>query len=359
MQRTSESRKKKAKDASELLQHIRRAGEKKDSFLFGMEFFNGFFSQWHEKARIGGHWRSDCCDVTGSHPSVLGQDFHYYLEKSKEEAKSHLEAARVASGWGCVLTFDYHMMGRYGKKFEFSEPGKYLVYNVGEENDQYTEVTWFSERLRSLVEHIKPLNTPLVLRLFHECNGDWFWWGSKCHGGAHSYKKFFRFAVKYIRERTDLALIAWSPNFPFDKEATDYYPGDNVVDVIGLDAYDMGENKGPTWKEFKTSLLAMGEFATKHKKVAALTETGNRKRSPETAPDWWQKLSDVVLSCQCEYPSAHISWVLSWFNAPWNTQDQDMIPHRHSSKLAKDGFRRFASHTGVHLMSGAEPFFAT
>ena len=119
-------------------------------------------------------------------------------------------------------------------------------------------------------------------------------------GGAQSYRKFFRFTVSYIRIRanTDLALFAWSPNFPFDDKAIEYFPGADVVDVIGLDVYDIGEPNSPSWPEFKESVTAMGRFAHTHGKVAAVTETGNRRRSPEQLPSWWCELRDAVLECQ-------------------------------------------------------------
>jgi mannan endo-1,4-beta-mannosidase len=143
--------------------------------------------------------------------------------------------------------------------------------------------------LDRVIDEIRALGRPIVLRPFHEMNGKWFWWGPKAVGGAQSYQKFFRFTVSYIRIRanTDLALFAWSPNFPFDDKAIEYFPGADVVDVIGLDVYDIGKPNSPSWPEFKESVTAMGCFAHKHGKVAAVTETGNRRRSPEQHPSWW------------------------------------------------------------------------
>jgi len=74
--------------------------------LFGQEFFNSYswYGGNHEDEN-----RSDCKDVTGVHPAVLGQDFHYYLYKSSDEKRKHKEAALKAYQLGCVVTFDFHM----------------------------------------------------------------------------------------------------------------------------------------------------------------------------------------------------------------------------------------------------------
>ena len=296
-------------------------------------------------------------DVTGTHPAVLGQDFHYYLEKPPDEVEAHFAAAKVACNWGCVLTFDFHMLSRYQRRLEPSEEDKYLVYNIGEKRtDEYGEISWFEGELDRVVEVIQRIGSPIVLRLFHECNGNWFWWG-RPNGGPKSYRKFFQHAVTHIRCRTDLAIFAWSPNYPFDEEAQSYYPGDEFVDIVGLDIYDIGEGGAwhPSWENFKDTLRSLVRFARAHGKVAAVTETGNRVRSPDQCPEWWIQLRDVVLECQREGAGPKIAWVLSWFNAPWHHESKggNMIPHRHSSSEAKASFRQFASHPGVHLISQA------
>ena len=345
----------------ELLKILKDIALDRKSFLFGMEFFNSFRSTWNDQASkdtfVDGPWRSDCCDVIGRHPAILGQDFHYYIEKDEKEVNYHLKAATIANNWGCLLTFDFHMVSRYGKQFDYTEEDKYLVYNIGtKKTDEYGEITWFHNELDRIIEVMEQIDVPMVLRLFHECNGDWFWWGTKSfHNQAdvgEYYRNFYQYTVTYIKSKTNLALFAWSPNYPFDANALMYYPGDDFVDVVGLDIYDVDEDRGPSWDDLRQSLRFMGNFARKHDKIVAITEAGNRIHSPSLENnDWWIKFRDVVLELKSEVNGPQIAWLLSWFNAPWETQANggDMIPHRYSSQDAQDGFRRFASHPGVRF----------
>ena len=82
------------------------------------------------------------------------------------------------------------------------------------------------------------------------------------------------------------------------------YPGDSIVDLIGVDAY---QYDAEGYKEsLDRSLRIMTEIGKAHDKAIAVTETGF-----ETIPDstWWtQTLMPVIR----KYP---ISYVLVWRNA--------------------------------------------
>lgn len=74
----------------------------------------------------------------------------------------------------------------------------------------------------------------VLWRPFHEMNGDWFWWGGK------DPEAFLRLWVQMFdyftaTKKLDNLLWVYSPNHG-SKVAT-YYPGDHLVDVVGLDAY--------------------------------------------------------------------------------------------------------------------------
>ena len=75
-------------------------------------------------------------------------------------------------------------------------------------------------------------------------------------------------------------------NFPQDPENVDQYlnryPGDNYVDILGLDSYSL-------WNQHSVSQLAkilsdLSVLAKDRGKVAALTEAGIEN---VTIPDWW------------------------------------------------------------------------
>jgi mannan endo-1,4-beta-mannosidase len=315
------------------------------NILFGQEFFNSY--SWingnHEDETF-----SDCQSVANEHPGVLGQDFHYYIYKDATEMRKHSEAAKYAYSIGCVITFDFHMSGKYGGSYKYSAADKYLIYNIGNNNDSYGEVTWFKNELEKLINIVNnELKFPIVLRLFHEMNGNWFWWGSNAYGGSTSYKKFYQFAVNYIKSRTNYVLFAWSPNYPW---TTSYYPGNSYVDIIGLDMYDQGTTSSyPSLTTMVSQLSSMTDYAIANGKIPVFSETGNRVGSPDNYPDWWLK---VYNSIQGNSKAKRIAWMLTWINTNWGSYPY--IPYLQSSATAKSKFCSFISQPNILMQADAK-----
>ena len=80
---------------------------------------------------------------------------------------------------------------------------------------------------------------PVLFRPFHEHTGSGFWWGeAQCT--PDEYKALWRFTVEYLRDVKGVhnLLYVYSPDLYRDAEHyTERYPGDEWVDVLGLDAY--------------------------------------------------------------------------------------------------------------------------
>ena len=91
---------------------------------------------------------------------------------------------------------------------------------------------------------------PIVFRPFHECESDWFWWGSKS-ATCEDYSAAFRLTVDILRRElgAENVLFAYSPD-RFWSEAGEEgksgflarYPGDAYCDMIGFDDYDLGKD---------------------------------------------------------------------------------------------------------------------
>jgi hypothetical protein len=119
------------------------------------------------------------------------------------------------------------------------------------------------------------------LRLGWDFNGDWQPWSAR---NAQDYVAAFRHVAHLLTATLPHATIDWAGNWgpsqaghdPF----TDLYPGDDVVDVVGLDAYDGGWVPARTARQFAAwaasdhGLDAWWRFATRHGKPLALTEWG-------------------------------------------------------------------------------------
>src|SRR5690606_19021999 len=94
------------------------------------------------------------------------------------------------------------------------------------------------------------------------------------------------------------------------------YPGDNYVDVIGLDKYwDLGHPANTSAADeqlvhFGRSLAVIGKIAQAKGKVAALTEGGSES-IPN--PKFWTEV--VLPGINTNKNSQHIAWLLVWRNA--------------------------------------------
>lgn len=273
---------------------------------------------------------SDCKDVTGDHPAVYGIDPHYLMYKSAAQKKIHLDEAKFAYNQGSIVTFDFHQQSKSESKIYInnisSKTDKSLMYDIV--NDLNGSRAWFYDELDQVLDIVNnDLGFPIVFRLYHEMDGDWFWWGSSAtNASPELYIDLYRLAADYIKDRTNLVLFAWTPN---KKINVSYYPGDSYVDVVGIDVYN------PIKSILKADLIELSDFATAHNKVAILSEVG-KTNYISSSPNFWT--SNITAAIEEGGSDIRLAWVLAWFNAPWHSSQNDLyIPNKNSSdKIKKD-----------------------
>lgn len=110
--------------------------------------------------------------------------------------------------------------------------------------------------LTSFAKAAKQWGKPLIIRFAHEMNLERYHWGTEREAyGPQSpeiYKRLFRYVVSVFR-KAGASNVLWAfcpnseslPNVSFDPQASwnevaHYYPGDDVVDVLGADGYNWG-----------------------------------------------------------------------------------------------------------------------
>ena len=120
--------------------------------------------------------------------------------------------------------------------------------------------------------------TTLFLRFGYEMNGDWFPWGNKPADFVSAWNH-----ARFVFNNAGANNVRWifSPNAlwedrTFEGSILPYYPGDSVVDIVGLDGYNSGDNYNQWhhWRSFKeifgTSLHGIKTFG----KPLWITEIG-------------------------------------------------------------------------------------
>ena len=178
---------------------------------------------------------------------------------------------------------------------------------------------------------------PVLFRPWHEMNGGWFWWGaSDCT--PEEYRQLYQYTHKRISEKVcDNLVWGYSPNLASNESEENfmkYYPGDEYVDLIGIDVYQMAADsvyQGDLRKEFDVMKI-VGE---KHNKLVALTETGNKTVSH---PKWF---TETLLPVLEEYK---LCYALLWRNA-WDNP-KEVYASAPNLPTAKD-FKKFCKNKRI------------
>lgn len=284
---------------------------------------------------------SDCKDITGDHPGFHESDFMWY-EENPDFRKTDVEAMRAAWNRGAVIGYCWHLAGPRSKAFYAANEGKRSEdYDLASEivsNPDRTKnqsLDWYLTRFDELaIPVFKELGCPIVFRPFHEMTGDWFWWGKQI--GAEVYIKLYRLTVDYLRSQgVDNLLYCWSPDKFVDFS---FYPGDEYIDILGLDIYEPGLTEFYPKEKLIENLTIICDYAAAHDKVAVWSEVGCRptddgvSRYPEQYPDFW---TTYVFDILRDNPEAgRIAWVESWYNADWKNDfsSSPYIPYKGMKK---------------------------
>ena len=210
--------------------------------------------------------QSDCKDVAGAHPAFIESDFMWYYDDASFKIND-VQAMKDHYADGGVIGYCWHMRDSSGD-FDSTDNNISLCKDIV--NDNGNSRSWFYGQIDSYVvpvlTELKDNDIPVIIRPFHEMNGGWFWWGSQ---SASDYINLYRLYVDYLRNTKGLdnLLFAWAPNYSF---SSTYYPGDDYVDIVGLDYYE------PTATGMTSQLNLAAAFAARKGKILALTETGYR-----------------------------------------------------------------------------------
>lgn len=174
---------------------------------------------------------------------------------------------------------------------------------------------------------------PVIFRPFHEYDGDWFWWG-KGHCTKDEFIALWRFTIDYLRNDLGVHnfIYAFSPDcrFATEEEFLEYYPGDEYVDMLGMNNYwDFRSDGGNNPQLAAKKLKIVSDIAESKGKLAAFTETG-LEGIPQS--DWFTATLLPILQ------QVKICYVLVWRNA------SDMEHHYYAPTVghpAADDFKEF------------------
>ncbi|HEY1195785.1 glycoside hydrolase family 26 protein [Flavobacterium sp.] len=301
------------KETKNLYQNLKIISE--SHILFGHQHALEYGHGWSNEPN-----RSDVKSVTGSHPAVVGIDFSDFSGRSKqqiENAKAILRKNVIDTyERGGITTVSWHFNnpvsgGDFYWKDGVSTASMALIKPGGSYHEQYKEIL---KTIADFAKSVKAKNgtlSPMIFRPFHEFDGDWFWWG-KSHTSREDFIKVWQFTVSYLKDTLEVHnfIYAFSPDNQFnsEEEYLERYPGDQYVDLFGMDNYgDFGRDGKYDLDAGLKKLEIISNLGKKKKKLAAFTETGLESIPNEK---WWKE----VLLKTLKSNDLKLAYVLVWRN---------------------------------------------
>jgi hypothetical protein len=169
---------------------------------------------------------------------------------------------------------------------------------------------------------IKQVKGTVMLRIFHEFNGNWYpWCAANNNNDVQLVAKAFRYVYNIFKQNnvTNVKFI-WCPNsmsVPQEGWNTvmDAYPGDEYVDIVGLDIYN-GAGKAALWRSFRKEGIENYFVLTEKlpQKPIIVCEAASRERKAgecsncESKGEWIREMVETLESDMSRVK------LLSWFN---------------------------------------------
>ncbi len=272
-----------------------------------------------------GKGNSDVKKVVDDYPAIFGWDLGgIHGERNLDSVSYNDMRSWIIDVYsmGGINTVSWHTYHPLNVISSWETEGE--VYDIlpgGKAHEAYKNQL---NQVASFFESCKSGNTyvPIIFRPFHEHNGDWFWWG-KGNCTEKEYIALWRFTIDYLKNEKKLhhLIYAFSPDrsrLDLDKGIETYlygYPGDDYVDIIGLDNYwDLGHgantmSREQQKKDFKKSIELIDLIAKQKNKISALTETGNDRQS---ITEWY---TNSLLEPIKNNEFSTLSYLLVWRNA--------------------------------------------
>ena len=257
--------------------------------------------------------------IAGESPMIRGYDFQHYTQgyayqwnngvftfgwEDDGSVKRAIDWYKSTAGKG-IVTFQWHWHspsgGKAGTNTFYTDQ---TTFDVSKAVIPGTiENTLILRDIDSIVTQLKRFQTagvPILWRPLHEAGGAWFWWGAK---GPRACKDLFYIMYERLTNYHHLNNLIWVWSTP----ETDWYPGNNFIDILGQDSYPGLYNYDIQKNSFdRIYSLSQG------KKLIAMTENG-----PMPNPD------------DCLALDAPWAYFMSW---------GDLVTAQNSSQHIKDVF---------------------
>ena len=211
---------------------------------------------------------------TGRLPAFIEGDLIDYSPSRVQYGSlpaNYTESHIALDSSGCVLGFCWHWNAPTNLLNTTAEPwwsGFYTAattFNVAtalaDTNSlEYSLLLRDMDAIAVQLQKVSSNNIPVLWRPLHEASGGWFWWGAQ---GPGPFKALWRLLYNRLTVHHHLHNLIWVCT----NEDPAWYPGDDVVDILGVDSYptDMTDPLQSDWQTLKSQfdgkkLVTLSEF---------------------------------------------------------------------------------------------------
>ena len=205
-----------------------------------------------------------------------------------------------------ALCFDY---SPYGARFPMEWARKQAragraIQIAWEPND--IQAVRDDEYLNGWAKDAARCGTPVFLRFGGEMNGNWTAWGRD----PLAYRKAFRLVHAVVNRWASNVALVWAPGAVPTYNLDLYYPGDDVVDWVGISLYLVrfydDDLRRPAWQDGPASFIAPFYAKYAARKPLCLTECGisRRSRAEGRDADFYAsaRIFDLLDAIKIRYP---------------------------------------------------------
>lgn len=185
----------------------------------------------------------------------------------------------------------------------------------------------FDADLSAWADAARAFATPLLVEYGTEVNGDWNPWSAPYNGGLNvgpeKFKRAYRHVVETMRAR-GAANLTWAlhyngQSYPEDPRnvPVSYYPGDDVVDLVGISVYGSersNDQRCPTFRSLVDDMVPQLRAAAAQRPVFILEFGITNTNAGCPAAPWVKAAFDDLLGGRWPEVRGFAWWYQRWNN---------------------------------------------
>ena len=181
-------------------------------------------------------------DQTGKYPAFVGIDYEYTNQFTVGQLSE--ANAVLIDHWneGGLVTINWAPYNPWTQNYCRDHDQVDLNELVDPTSAVYPVWRAALDRIAAGLAELRDAGVVVVWRPLQEVNGDWFWWGTAAHlHDDKPFKNMWRDMFDYFSNEKGLDNLIWELSvveyFLAGHDLEWYYPGDDVVDMIGNSVY--------------------------------------------------------------------------------------------------------------------------